>query len=188
MGYLSVTNTVGTTSYAFPGNIQTNTGWTESFRNDPPGDRRFIIGNGPFTFLPGAKQEFEFSVLTTFDSTANGYKNLNKVVSQNYSISAFQALASKPTCQLITSVKENKYPEIRLSLWPNPANNVVSIRSDVELLGATLKVYNSVGQLVIQDKVDSHNYQLNVQHLPNGIYFVQMKTGVGSALAKLIKN
>lgn len=188
MGYLSVTNTVTPTKFAFPGNVQTSAGWTEYTRNNPPGDRRFTIGNGPFTFQPKSMVEMEFSIQTTFDSTAGGYKNITKAINQNGSISSFYALTTKPSCQLITGLKPFKAEKMEFQLLPNPATNFVSIRSGTQLLGAEVSIYNSIGQIIMRDKIPNTNYALDVSGFTNGIYFVEVKTKDGSAITKLVKN
>lgn len=50
--------------FVFPGDPVTGTGWSESSPTvNAPGDRRFLMSSGPFTFSPGDTQEVVFGVL-----------------------------------------------------------------------------------------------------------------------------
>jgi hypothetical protein len=63
------------TRFVFPGDPETGTGWTEiSPTTEAPGDRRFLMSCGPFTFAPGDTQEVVFGVLI-----AAGSDNRNSV-------------------------------------------------------------------------------------------------------------
>jgi hypothetical protein len=177
------------TKYVYPGNPQVNTGWTEMFRNNPAGDRRFIIGNGPFTFKPGDSFELDFSILTTFDSTANGYKNITKVKNQNFVLRNFYNLISKPTClNEINGIKENGINKINLAIVPNPASEFVYISSVTDLTGAELKLYNSMGQQVFNDKLSSSLYKLDLSDFAAGVYFIEIKGRTATGRSKVIKN
>jgi hypothetical protein len=61
--------------FVFPGDPETGTGWTEITPTiQAPGDRRFLMSCGPFTFAPGDTQEVVFGVLI-----ARGGDNKNSV-------------------------------------------------------------------------------------------------------------
>lgn len=189
-GYLSVANsTAAITKFAYPGNIQFNSGWTESLQSNLPGDRRFLIGNGPFTFDPGEVQTLEFSIVATFDSLAGGHKNITKALNQHNTIETFYNLSNKPSCQsVITGIKQAATEKMNFNVSPNPANDRIYLRSETELLGAKIVVYNGLGQKVISDTIESTHYSLSIRELPNGIYFVEVRTSAGSAVTKLVKN
>lgn len=178
-----------TASYVYPGNIMSNTGWTEGTAGNLSGDRRFIISNGPFTFKPNATTEIEFSILTTFDSTAGGYKNLTKVINQNNSINNFYTLASKPTCTALTlGLTENTSEKFSLQLNPNPTNDFINVNPNYNITGADVKVYNSLGQIVYSGKSEFPSLRLSVKDYSPGIYFIELKTKTNITTGKFIKN
>jgi hypothetical protein len=101
--------------------------------------------------------------------------------------------------------KTEKSP-VRLSLFPNPFHAAIkitytydkSIAPHVISEPLTLKIYNSLGQLVKSFKFSlaSASTKLSVtwdgtddqnQQLPNGIYFVTLDTEIGSDMVKIIK-
>lgn len=185
-GYI-VSSTVSTTPYAYPGNPQTNVGWTEFTRNNPAGDRRFIISNGPFTLKPNAVVEIDYSILTTFDSTAGGYKNVAKMKTENASINTFFNLANKPNCQSTIGIKKNEVLPNTVSVWPNPANDVLFVSSDIPL-SATASIINGIGQTLHSEKMNGTSAKINLKDLPAGVYLLEIKSDDTRTLKKFVKN
>ncbi len=189
MGYL-VGNSSPDVSYAFPGDPQTNTGWNEFAKNNPADDRRFIISNGAFKFLPGAVVDLDFSILATFDSSSTtGHKNITKMKTENTAIKNFYNLVNQPSClAVVTGIKEKVSQKLDLTILPNPASEFVLIQSPTSLLGASIKVYNGLGQVVFSDKINNNAYQMNVRDLACGLYVIEVKSETLFGNSKLIKN
>lgn len=63
----------------------------------------------------------------------------------------------------------------QISFSPNPFRNELSIRSEVVLEQATIKVYNSVGQLVRElNNQSGKTIVFNRENLKSGLYFFQL--------------
>ena len=60
-------------------------------------------------------------------------------------------------------------------VYPNPTNGnlKITMKSTEELL-----IYNSLGQLVVEQRVFQGDNHLNLQYLPRGIYFIRSKSQV----------
>jgi hypothetical protein len=56
-------------------------------------------------------------------------------------------------------------------VYPNPANNSVSIQSLSEI-GLTT-IYNSIGKIIFQKNINSNEQQIDLSKLPSGIYILQ---------------
>ncbi len=86
----------------------------------------------------------------------------------------------------ITSIDEMDAATV--SLYPNPANDVVSIDFGGELYThALVSVYSTQGgNMVLQKRVTSGLSQINVGNLNRGIYFVKVETGSMIKNLKLI--
>ena len=88
---------------------------------------------------------------------------------------------------LLTSIKpENKIGKTNLIIYPNPAHNNCTLRSDVK--GSyTLNVYNLKGALVFSDKgMTNGSINLSTSTLSNGNYFVEIIGDDKKAVSKLI--
>jgi hypothetical protein len=73
------------------------------------------------------------------------------------------------------SVHALKSPEGNISIFPNPANSVINLKSDKEI--GLVTIYNSFGEIVFQNKISSTQTQLDISKFPNGIYNVKTQTG-----------
>lgn len=164
------------TAYAYPGDPSTLVGWSEYTRNNQSGDRRFIIGNGPFSMLPGETRELEFSFLTTFDSTLGGYKNLTKMKNENAVIANFYSLANKPSCiNLVTNLNENQPKQFEFYLAPNPTKEYITLYSNKSLNGFEFRLLNNFGQMVFSQKLEGYTPNIVLNQIPKGLYFAEVK-------------
>ncbi|GEM_PF-1209738 len=73
-----------------------------------------------------------------------------------------------------------------IKVYPNPSNGMVTVEyyTDQAYL---LNIYNSAGMLVEQQSVNKKQHQLNLSHLENGIYLVQMIVDQKVYNTKLVK-
>ncbi|MDD7915945.1 endonuclease [Polaribacter ponticola] len=75
---------------------------------------------------------------------------------------------------------------ISFKMYPNPTNgNKVFFETTKNL---TIKVYNIVGKLILENKVSSSKNQLDITTLSKGIYFIKIDSDKNSEIKKLIKN
>jgi formylglycine-generating enzyme required for sulfatase activity len=98
--------------------------------------------------------------------------------------------------KIATGFEENMLNENRLyQNYPNPFSTVTTIQLELpKAENATLKVYNSFGQLVttlIDGKMNQglHNYQWNAEKFPSGIYscILQINKDISTIKSILIK-
>lgn len=61
---------------------------------------------------------------------------------------------------------------------PNPAKDVFTVRiSNKDLLHTDTKIINSLGQVVYAFKMEQETMQLNIGHLPAGVYLLRLNNG-----------
>jgi hypothetical protein len=80
-----------------------------------------------------------------------------------------------------TSVNINN--SIAISMFPNPANSILSINSDEAM--EQVIITDAVGRTVHQQIVGTSSAQINIQGLPSGLYLVKIATKNGIATRKL---
>ncbi len=83
---------------------------------------------------------------------------------------------------LLTLGEDMLHDNLQLSVYPNPASEVVTVKMDVE---GYLELVNLSGKVLITEAFDS-NLNLNVSHLPDGYYFLRIKTSQGLYTRTLI--
>jgi len=72
----------------------------------------------------------------------------------------------------------------KLSVYPNPASDMVTITSDNQIQSVT--VLNNLGQKVLTMNPDSKTCVLNIANLVNGVYFINTTSSKGQTTSKLI--
>jgi len=77
-------------------------------------------------------------------------------------------------------------PHIDFTYSPNPTNGLVSIHSITAITAIT--VYNSIGQLLYQNKESTHETKVDMTAFTSGTYFFKLKFDGREANFKIIKN
>ncbi|MDA3893740.1 MAG: PKD domain-containing protein [Salinivirgaceae bacterium] len=77
-----------------------------------------------------------------------------------------------------------------LTIYPNPAKNLVNIKLDGTQSSTTISIYNSNGMLVYQTEVDanSRTMQLNISKFNKGLYIVKTTNNGSNKVARLMVN
>ena len=88
------------------------------------------------------------------------------------------------TCNMVdcTISIDEVAPEISFNIYPNPASQ--SIMLDIfkgRYLQNKVEIYNQTGKLIMQIPNAQHNYPIDINTLPSGVYFLKLinKRGVG---------
>jgi len=108
-----------------------------------------------------------------------------------YTNAAYVRMVSKfcsTGCVTSTGVSDLKNnTSANFKLYPNPASGILNI--ELEILNADAKIFiiNSLGEILLSESVNNHHPKFNVQHLPSGIYFVELNSGKGKQVAKFVK-
>ena len=74
----------------------------------------------------------------------------------------------------------------KVELYPNPATNELTIKTSKDLY-SSCTVTNSMGQVMMQQQINSTETKLNVKALPAGMYFVNMVGDKGNEVRKFVK-
>jgi len=78
------------------------------------------------------------------------------------------------------SVNKIEQIDFNFNIYPNPAQNKVSIVSEYEL--ATVLVYNAVGEQLIALSPNQKELVVNTMQLSNGVYFINLITEDGKSV------
>ena len=85
------------------------------------------------------------------------------------------------SCFNATSITENTLTDA-LTIYPNPAQNVVSINFELQTLeDVNINIINSLGQQVHTSTFNNHigtlYQEVDLSSFPEGLYFVKIITG-----------
>ena len=76
--------------------------------------------------------------------------------------------------------------ENNISLYPNPTKRFLTIHCNSKI--NTLKVFNMIGNLVVDRNIFNNQTTLSIENIPNGMYFIVLKFDNGSIInSKFIK-
>ena len=84
----------------------------------------------------------------------------------------------------VSGIDENLYELVKL--YPNPANNVIRVASFVDLKIISALVIDLTGKVVLT--VNNNFSEINIEKLPKGMYFLELKTSKGISTKRFVKN
>jgi uncharacterized repeat protein (TIGR01451 family) len=113
-------------------------------------------------------------ITDTIKNSADIYFDYNTPIVTNTAKSYFVA----PTA--ISKIEQN----LDLSLYPNPTNSSVFINSKTDL--NKIEVCNVTGQILLSEKFIGKTYQLQLQNLVKGIYFIKVIYNDGQSITKKV--
>jgi len=89
------------------------------------------------------------------------------------------------TEQEILEINNNELSENMITMFPNPANNFVTISTQEEI--ANISVFNILGQEVLNIKGNSNTMQIDISNLTTGNYITKVQLENALKTIKLIK-
>jgi hypothetical protein len=92
-------------------------------------------------------------------------------------------------CSGATSIMDEKTTDLSLSIYPNPANDIIEVKSNATLASsAQLKIYDVAGKLCHSTILQDSSSKVNIAHLENGVYFIKTIISGKIATTKLVVN
>ena len=131
-----------------------------------------VIGS-PIISIPSATNE------TYAEATANNVTVANDgsyyiAIRATSAADMYALFIDDITIDLYNDIKEN---ENIFNIYPNPANDVLTINSNTTMNQITM--INSLGQVVLNVEPNTNFYQININTLPEGIYTARITTNNG---------
>ena len=131
-----------------------------------------VIGS-PIISIPSATNE------TYAEATANNVTVANDgsyyiAIRATSTADMYALIIDDITIDLYNDIKEN---ENIFNIYPNPANDVLTINSNTTMNQITM--INSLGQVVMNVEPNTNFYQININTLPEGIYTARITTNNG---------
>ena len=122
------------------------------------------------------------SKIWTFDWTAPGpgsgevtfYGAFNLTNNNNYSGGDTIMLSTLTLQESATSIASIAGHGQGISVFPNPANDLITIKTDNSITGSDFYVTNQTGRLVLTGKINKENSMIKVDQLAPGMYYVQI--------------
>ena len=87
---------------------------------------------------------------------------------------------------VVVGVNENEANDY-VMVYPNPATDYLRI-SNINGTISHIRLTNTIGQIVVDQTVNTPNVKVDVSQLPNGVYMATIDTDKGVAVQKIIVN
>lgn len=88
---------------------------------------------------------------------------------------------------LTVGIGEINSQEFKFTIYPNPATSVINIKNGTQFDFFHCIITNSMGQIILSEQLNGTQNKLNINHLENGIYFLQIMSGNHITIRKFIK-
>jgi hypothetical protein len=98
-----------------------------------------------------------------------------------------QGITATRVAASATTPMENVNPNFTINLFPNPAGDQLNVWMEGVQKKTAIKVYNLMGNLVMQQESSNTLTQLNISKLPAGFYLVHVNDGKETKAAKFVK-
>jgi hypothetical protein len=90
------------------------------------------------------------------------------------------------TIAVPTNIKNNVLTSGSLTIYPNPANEMVTIFTELLTSDSKVFVYNIVGDVVAEATLNNGKTTINTSALSSGVYTVKLVNGINSISKKLV--
>jgi plastocyanin len=88
--------------------------------------------------------------------------------------------------QNTTGITDNNLPQ-KFTIYPNPSDNLMTIRTDNNLAGTQFSITDQSGRLVFNGKLAEDTTPIDISRLAPGIYLVQIAAQKKQSI-KIVKN
>ncbi|MBI3502198.1 MAG: T9SS type A sorting domain-containing protein [Bacteroidetes bacterium] len=175
------------TRFVFP-SFPWDTGWSEVTAGNTPGDRRGLIGSGPFTFNPAQRVDYDFAIVWTRDTTLPFMSKaiFDKNLRDTKKIQEWFAKDSFPSCLNLSNlgIQETSNSADDILIYPNPSEGKFTIYNS-KLNVERIEIYNLLGEKIYSSTPNAKLQTINLS-AASGIYFLTIKTEQGTANKKII--
>jgi hypothetical protein len=137
-----------------------------------------------YNIYRGANTAGSMNLIATVASNVFSYTDLNPPMGEmNYMIEVV-GVSCDPSRNLVYSrsnildlLAQNVSEELNsiLQIFPNPASTQITFQLNESDLGASVFIYNALGQEVLVDRLNAVNQTLNIEKLSEGFYFLKVE-------------
>jgi len=164
--------------------------WTEASGGNWAGDRRFLIGSGPFRIAPKDTAKIVYAMVFSVDSAVTGDINHNVIKSEQdvirirqwYKNNQFTTCTDNNTVNIAT----NKYANSFIKAYPNPTHDFFIIEKSIFEF-AQLEIKDILGKTLLADEMRTTKHTIDVSTFAPGIYFIKVTTANQQQTIKVIK-
>lgn len=138
------------------------------------GTARTVVGHARFTKSTSVTSYARFALPITYSLTTAPDTMVIILLSSSTTAAQVNSTMFVDDLALIfntTGITNNKLANSSISIYPNPSNGNMTIKSATDL--GLVTVYNSLGEVVYNEKINSTQHQIDLSKQAAGIYILQ---------------
>ena len=178
------------TNYLYPGDPAASNQWSETALKDTVGDRRGVGTIGPVTLNSGESKCIDIAYIYARDLSKKG-NNITSVTLLKKDIPIIQNFYNNninSDCLDYLSVPEIQRKENKvLNLYPNPANNSITIDIINASKNGSYAIYDILGNEISGRLIYSYPDRVDISNLNKGIYIIKITNGDNIFNRKFVK-
>lgn len=129
----------------------------------------------------GSASQLDEPISFDIDESNNAYILINSRNSDYYFDMATVQFTSTETETSIANISKTN----DVLIYPNPSSGTINFLNKTDNF-SSLKIFSVNGTLVFQKNLQEDDNNINVEHLSNGIYFIELKCNNTNQISKLI--
>ena len=163
--------------------------WDEISAGQIPTDVRGVGSMGPFSITAGSIHSFHIAYVFGRDYTGGGIQASINVMNERVdSIRSYFTNGMTPCgASLLLSSKEGKLEAKSINVYPNPANESITILLPSLEKGARFEMYDITGKLCLKSQLVKEQNQIDISKLEEGLYLLKINNGITNYSKKVIK-
>ncbi|MDQ3192664.1 MAG: T9SS type A sorting domain-containing protein [Bacteroidota bacterium] len=172
-------------NYMFPGTSdplgwgtggQPQADWSEITEGNYPDDRRGMVSSGPFTIAAGSVQTFDLALIFGRDYTGTNGGSIQVMNDRTDAIRNMFFADSTPCGGNFTGVsKKENIKKDALMVYPNPANEYLTIDFLNQNQKVHYEIYDMTGRLAFKGVINSASQNIiSLQGIENGMYIIKI--------------
>ena len=127
-------------------------------------------------------------VTMKYGSTAGFCENFTYGEVEDYTVNVVNNLMNEVKNEDILSLDNELINSDVLTIFPNPAVDIIHIQIPIFEIATTAFIYDLNGSLIHQFKCNNKQQELNIEHLPQGMYILSVESAKQIFSKKFIKN
>ena len=179
--------------YLFPGYPNDSNQWNEVNAGNMPFDRRGVGISGPYTLMPGDYLSFDLAYITVDSGFAKsgGFPNVDNMLQVVAGFqSFFDTIHPNDGNDIALGIQRNQTPlfsNARVDVYPNPANDLLTISCNQWAKEMTLEISDLSGRIICRMPMKGKHSDIDIKEYLNGIYIIRISSGGISRFAKFVK-
>ncbi|GAB4131262.1 MAG: hypothetical protein Fur0041_01490 [Bacteroidia bacterium] len=165
--------------------------WSEITEGITPFDRVLLMGSGPMNIAPGDTLHYTIGAITSSDSslTWNDTAYYQMFLNDIAKTQSWYDNQSMPSCMpLYDNINSLESPDLNLFVFPNPANEKITVRTNNFSNDAVIEIFDLNGKRMFAGVWNlSDSMTIPVTQFPSGLYMIRISDGKISATKKFIK-